>query len=607
VLDVGIVGLGAWGLCVLERTIRCARSTKHPIRVHAVEPGVIGGSQYDPAQPDYLILNNACGQLSLYANPDDGPHPRYGLSLFEWASGCGYQWFGHECRIATGGVPVQPGDYLPRRLMGEYLAWFYATALEELPANLQFTRYRSAVLDITPAAGDREQLMLADGTSVLVNHVVLTSGHTPNRESMARPGEVVGMQPYPVTQLETSPAPGKTVAVSGMGLVAYDVITALTIGRGGRFSDSADRMIYRPTGREPRISLYSRSGVPYCAKSASGIDPTGEYRPVVCTPEVFAAIRGMGDGRLPRRPVDLRHELLPLLFTEMRARYYIHAATLEGGAAAAGRVRSQLQQAWIAGRFDDATSALSLRHGSFDPETHVFAGENRSYASAADYQKQFYAMVESDLDEAVMPAGSPVKAAQEVLRILRDEIRSIIEFGGLSLDSHLDFTRNVKGRINRLEAGPPALRSQQLLALMDAGIVEVPFGPAPMVSADSAGRVVIESTHLDIPYLATATSVIRGHLEMPSLANSASPLLARLYRRGRLTQLRYGQTPVGSVAISDDFHPYDTEGRIQRNISVFGVLTEGSRYFTHYLPSPRSRIRAVLDAQACIERLVAVA
>jgi hypothetical protein len=61
---------------------------------------------------------------------------------------------------------------------------------------------------------------------------------------------------------------------------------------------------------------------------------------------------------------------------------------------------------------------------------------------------------------------------------------------------------------------------------------------------------------------------------------------------------------VGSVAINEDFHPYDTEGRLQPNISVLGVLTEGVRYFTHYLPSPRSRLRAVYDAQACVESVI---
>ena len=61
---------------------------------------------------------------------------------------------------------------------------------------------------------------------------------------------------------------------------------------------------------------------------------------------------------------------------------------------------------------------------------------------------------------------------------------------------------------------------------------------------------------------------------------------------------------MGSVAINEDFHPYDTEARLQPNLSLLGVLTEGCRYFTHYLPSPRSRLRAVYDAQDCVEAVI---
>jgi hypothetical protein len=103
---------------------------------------------------------------------------------------------------------------------------------------------------------------------------------------------------------------------------------------------------------------------------------------------------------------------------------------------------------------------------------------------------------------------------------------------------------------------------------------------------------------------ATVSGVVRGHLDLPSLARSGSPLLNHLYAKGRLTQLSYGATAVGSVAISEDFHPYDAEGRLQPNLSLLGVLTEGVRYFTHYLPSPRSRLRAVLDAQDCVEAVI---
>jgi hypothetical protein len=304
-----------------------------------------------------------------------------------------------------------------------------------------------------------------------------------------------------------------------------------------------------------------------------------------------------------RRHVDFRTELLPLIFSEMQARYYTHAALLAGGEKESATVRGVLRDGWVDGHYDKAVDSLELRFGRFDPATHVFAGSDRHYTSAADYQGQVYDMIEADLDEALRPGGSPVKAAQEVLRILRDQLRSVIEFGGLSLESYVDFQSNVRGRINRLEAGPPPLRSQQLLGLLDAGVVRIPLGPAPEVTA-SAGRVTLGSTALDEPTQVTVDGVVRGHLDLPSLARSTSLLLNRLYAKGRLTQLRYGDTAVGSVAISEDFHPYDAEGRLQPNLSLLGVLTEGVRYFTHYLPSPRSRLRAVLDAEECVEAVI---
>lgn len=183
-------------------------------------------------------------------------------------------------------------------------------------------------------------------------------------------------------------------------------------------------------------------------------------------------------------------------------------------------------------------------------------------------------------------------------------MRGVIEYGGLSMRSFVDFQTNIRGRINRLEAGPPPVRSQQLLALLEAGIVRAPFGPHPDVTAAEDGKVLIRSTHLRDATDATVNGVVRGHLDLPSLARSSSPLLKHLYTKGRLTQFSYGGTTVGSVAISEDFHPYDAEGRLLTSLSLLGVLTEGVRYFTHYLPSPRSRLRAVYDAQATVEGIV---
>jgi uncharacterized NAD(P)/FAD-binding protein YdhS len=599
-IEMAIVGLGSWGLCVMERTVDRARRTGNPVRLHVIDPARLGGGVYSAEQPDYLVLNNACGQLSLYAAPDGDAPPPYAVGLHQWAMVSGYRWVGHECRIGAGGVAIRPTDYLPRRLMGEYLVWFYDTLVDYAPPNLEIVRHFSGAVDVSPALGGREAVLLEDGTTLNVDHVVLTSGHTFNDEPVAE-GKMRYLRAYPVEGLEQRAPAGSSLGVAGMGLVGFDVLTALTIGRGGAFEDHADRpgrLRYIPSGNEPNIVVYSRSGAPYCAKSATGVDPYGQYQPVVCTPDEFAALTHPG-GSTARRHVDFRTELLPLLFAEMQARYYLQAALLAGGHAESSEVRAALRQGWIDGHYEKVVDGLEPRYGRFDPATHLFAGSDRHYTSTADYQAQAYDMIEADLTEALHPGGSAVKAAQEVLRILRDQLRSVIEFGGLSLDSYVEFQSNVRGRINRLEAGVPPMRSQQLLALMDAGVVSMPLGPNPQVIADSDG-IRLRSTALDEPTEVTVDNVVRGYLDMPSLARSGSPLLKRLYAKGRLTQLSYGDTAVGSVAINEEFHPYDSEGRLQPNLSVLGVLTEGVRYFTHYLPSPRSRLRAVYDAQECV-------
>jgi uncharacterized NAD(P)/FAD-binding protein YdhS len=603
VVEFAIVGLGPWGLSVLERTVSLARRTDRAIRVHVVQPGALGGGVYSQAQPDYLVLNNACGQLSLFATPDEPGDRPYALGLHPWAVQRGYRWVGHECRIGTDGEPLLATDYLPRRLMGEYLAWFYTTLVADAPPNLEVVRHQAAVVDIVPDVRGGERLFLDDGRELDVGDVVLTSGHTWNDEPPVSPAVVHYRRPYPVEYFDTLFTPGVPVAIAGMGLVGFDVLTALTVGRGGTFDDVGDRKRYVRSGKEPDIYLYSRSGIPYCAKSAHGVDPYGAYRPVVCTPEEFAALAERArSGRGPR--VDFRNDLLPLLYAEMQARYHTHSATRRGGRGESETVRDRLRTAWVEGHYDKEIEDLEAVYGAFDPTAHLFAGEERHYTSSSDYQAQVYEMIESDLDEALTEGGSPVKAAQEVLRILRDDLRSVIEFGGLSLESYVDFQSNVRGRINRMEAGPPPLRSQQLLALLDEGVVRMPFGPAPEVEAMADGRVALRSTQLDRPSAATVNGVIRGHLDLPSLSRSVSPLLKSLYTKGRLTQLSYGDTPVGSVAISEDFHPFDMEGRLQQHLSLLGVLTEGARYFTHYLPSPQSRLRAILDAEACVEAII---
>ena len=285
------------------------------------------------------------------------------------------------------------------------------------------------------------------------------------------------------------------------------------------------------------------------------------------------------------------------------------AFQVEGSRAAGAGVRERLRAAWREDRFRDELERLASSFGSFDAEA-LFFGDQSSYHSRDDYESFVYEALADDLREAEVPDGrSPVKSASWVFRIFRDTIRSVVELGGLTLDSYLDFNSEICSCSHRLVAGPPAFRSRQMLALMDAGVVRMPYGPAPVRASSTdatdpgAARTRISSTAFDQPYVDHVDLLIRGHLEEPWIANSGSVLLTSLYNRGRVSQFRYGAAVVGSVNLTPEHHAIDIEGRPQPSVSMFGVVTEGIRHFTAYIPSLRSRMRAFEDVGACVTEL----
>lgn len=598
--EVAIIGMGPWGLAALERFASTARQVPgRTVAVHVVEPAKPGGGIFGAHEPDYMVLNTPCGQHSMYAlAPEDGER-RTGTGFFEWAVARGYRWRGTECVTEGPGEPVGPHDFLPRRLMGEYLEWAFEVLMGELPANMTVQLHPCSALDIEPGPGG-ELVHLSDGDRLAVDHVVLTAGHMQEVSGGTVASPDGTLHPYPMDYLWRV-GPGDKVAVEGMGLVAMDVLTAMTLGLGGSYSDAGGgRLRYHPSGREPRVFMYSRSGYPYCAKAFGAADPVGDYRPAICTPEAIEALR-----RVPRpgaapgtgHRLDARRELLPLVFAEMELCYYTTAARAALGPREAEAVKAALVEAYRQGRFDRAKADIAGRYGEFSAAGHFFAGDAVGYASPMDYSSTVYRYVAADVDAALQ--HTPLKAALETLRAVRETLRLAVEFKGLDHASHLDFLENLRGRFTRLVAGPPVFRNQQLLALVDAGVVDLSLGPAPVRSPLADGRAKLRSAHLAQPFETEVDMVVRAHLELPSVPRASSPVLVNLVRRGRVRPLDFEGVPAGSIDVTEDFHPVGRAGDVQPRLWVFGVLTEGARYFTLYVPSPKSRSRAAVDAEAC--------
>src|SRR5215207_7752503 len=222
-----------------------------------------------------------------------------GPTLFQWAAARGLRLAADGFTVGRAGRPIRPTDFLPRRLLGDYLVWFLAEQRRR-PTALDIRVHRTEAVDLA-AGPDGLAVALADGTALRVDHAFLTTGY-----AGAAPG------PYPLPARVAHVAAGAQVGIAGFGLSAMDVMSALTVGRGGRFAAADDGTLrYRASGREPELLFFSRTGLPHRARPRT-MEPGPPHRPLLFTE---AAVDALG------RPLDFATDLLPLILDEVRVGY----------------------------------------------------------------------------------------------------------------------------------------------------------------------------------------------------------------------------------------------------------------------------------------------
>ena len=601
-LSVAIVGLGSRGLGVLERLIALAASTG-PVRVELVDPIADGAGVHARHQPDYLLLNTICAQVTMFPDAcsvgDQVGEP--GPSLYQWATERGLRIAGDGFTVSLTGRPIRPTDFLPRRLLGEYLQWFLTMLLARLPGQVAVNLHRAHAVDLSSDAYGGLLLELSDGSRLEVQHAFLTTGYTANARSGAgQPGAGrIVAEPYPLPERLSAVGAGQRVAIGGFGLSAMDVMSCLTVGRGGRFVPDGDRLRYLPSGREPELLFYSRSGLP-CRARPKVVEFAAAYRPLVFT-------RAAIDRARSRRPLlDFEQDVWPLVLAEMRIAYrraQARCAGLNAEAALADEFSAAAGHQGVVAVLD----RLDARLGRFDPVAALDGSEAMSLHSSGSYQRWLSAVISDDLAEGLLGyAGSPLKAALDVLRDLRDTFRYAVDFGGLTPASAEEFAARTVPVLNRAVVGPQYERHEELLALLAAGVASAPFGPAPSVHwLPDRHRWRLASTRLAAPHSREVDWLAAAWVEPPAVDGSASPLLESLWRKGWIRRHRPGSRRLVGIDIDADQHPIDVEGRPDRRLWVLGPLCEGATFYNHLVPSPATYSRPVADAHRCVSALLA--
>jgi uncharacterized NAD(P)/FAD-binding protein YdhS len=632
--SVAVVGLGSRGLSVLERIVTLAKKTgpaAGPVRVEVIDPTCAGAGVHETGQPDYLLLNTTCAQVSMFPDEcsvgSDVDEP--GPNLWEWVTERGLRMAEDGFTVSLGGLggrPIRPTDFLPRRVLGEYLGWFLGQVLTRLPDHVRVTMHYATAVDLSTDTDGGLTVALSDGSSVRVSFAFLTTGYTANSTPPPGHGRLIP-EPYPLPGRLAAIEPGQSVAIGGFGLSAMDVMSCLTVGRGGRFVPDGDQFRYLPSGREPTLLFYSRSGVP-CRARPRVVQFEPKYQPLVFTTEAIDSMRAARNG-----PLDFDADILPLVLTEMRIAYRRreaqcagHADTLERAliAAAAAADGADGTDAGGAGGTDgtDAGPAgpaggvrgistvldgLDERYGVFDALA-AFDGTTDMLLDDGDaYQKWLADILRRDLAEGLLGfAGSPVKAALDILRDLRDTFRYAVDFGGLTEASLDSFIGRTVPAINRAVVGPQYERHLELLALMAAGVAAAPFGPAPtVVWNESRGAWTVASSRLAIPHSQEVDWLLSAYVPPPAVESTASPLLGSLRRAGRIRPHRPASRHVLGIDVDRDQHPLDSDGRPQPRLWVLGPLCEGATFYNNLVPSPNVFSRPVFDAHRCVTAMFA--
>lgn len=582
--SVAIIGLGSRGLGVLERISTLAAS--RPLVVHVIDPTCTGAGVHETSQPDYLLLNTTCGQASMFPGPLSvgAGTAATGPSLYEWARSRGLRLAADGFTASDKGRELRPTDFLPRRVLGEYLGWYFGQLRQRLPAGLRLCMHRGTATGIDRLPDGELAISLEDGAAVRVAGAFLTIGYTGNHQQLT--DRLIGV-PYPLPAATEPIAAGQTVAVGGFGLTAMDVVSSLTVGRGGRYRRDQGDLEYLPGGAEPHIVMYSRSGVPCRARPQVTRFEFG-YEPLVFT---AAAIDGL------RRPADFAADVLPLVLDEMRVAYRRCQARCAGTLPA-------LELAFAEQDVGVVLDKLDGELGAFDAAALFSGAAGMRLGSALDYQGWWADTVRRDLGEGLLGFGwSPVKAALDVLRELRDTFRYAVDFGGLTVASCADFNDRIVPMVNRAVVGPQYERHEELLALMAAGVLEVPLGPAPSVSQDGTGWI-LSSSSLAVPCRRRADWLVRAQVPLPSAGASASPLLAALARRGWIRQHSQQGCRMPGIDIDTDQHPLSADGEPWRRIWVLGPLCEGATFYNNLVPSPGVYSRPLADAHRCVAAML---
>ncbi|WP_051948557.1 FAD/NAD(P)-binding protein [Streptomyces scabiei] len=226
----------------------------------------------------------------------------------------------------------------------------------------------------------------------------------------------------------------------------------------------------------------------------------------------------------------------------------------------------------------DAFGVAETDRWSWDRVLWPYA--QREFADTEEWRGWLLGYLREDAAQAALGnVEGPVKAALDVLRDLRNEVRLIVDHGGLAGVSRREHLDRWYTPLNAfLSIGPPRRRIEEMSALIEAGVLTV-LGPRLEVRPED-GAWLARSP--EVPGSAVrVTTVVEARLPEPDLRRTADDLLAGLLRAGGCRPHRVDGYETGGLDVtSRPYHLIDRQGVAHKRRFAFGVPTEGVHWVT---------------------------
>lgn len=574
-ITIGIIGLGPRGTAIFEQIIMHANTLpENTFHVFLFDPGKLGEGCHSADQPNSFFLNTPASEIAIVNKPNSSQ------TFQGWING--RSTFSEELYNNN----ITQHDYYPRALFGRYLSESFKSLLECCPSNLKWSHINDSVIDIKKSSCNDWELSLKDCDCVRVNYVHITTGHGVSEKNKNK-FSVVQKRSKKNNHLISSDLNDipstHTVAVEGMGLTSFDIVSELTEGRGGHFEEKKNGFLkYTPSGNEPTIVAFSRSGLPLRAKPKS----EGIYSksiPAFLTDDVIKKLAY-------KSPIDFESEVLSLIILEMKHAYY----------------KTLLKSDY---KSNEKNSSIELEKHLIDldnnlPNNLAFSLEKilnpfslMDIKSQTTYSNSLTNHLKLDYQNACLGIHiSPIKSAETILRDLREVFSKLIDFKCVTGESHRWLYKYLLPKIKHLSVGPPRFRVAQWIALIEAEVLTIDLGPNVDCKSSSNQWELKSSVWPEKKVF--ADTLIRARLSIQNTEKTS--LIKNMVGRGHAQPFDNGGFKTSGIEVTKYFNVISSTGAVLNTVWATGMPTEGARFYTYTLPSPDRASRFTKDAETAV-------